>query len=72
MKLKNIKSFVISKGCKSVEINPPTGRPLMKTTLNNIEHVRFAVEEDRCLTVRLVESDLGIPRSTVNLGMTRS
>ena len=34
-------------------------------TLDNIERVRLAIEGDRRLTVRQLENDLGIPKTTV-------
>ena len=49
----------------------------LTTTPENIERVRLAIEVDRRLTVRELENDLGIPKTTVweilnkILGMTR-
>ena len=54
-----------------------SGRPSTTKTLDNIERVRLAIEGDRRITVRELENDLGIPKTTVweilnnNLGMTR-
>ncbi|GFW64307.1 hypothetical protein TNCV_273311 [Trichonephila clavipes] len=47
------------------------------TSSHNVERVRVAVEQDRRLTVRELEDEIRIPKSTVwrilteNLGMTR-
>ena len=38
---------------------------LTTKTLDNIERVRPAIEGDRRLTVRELENDLGIPKTTV-------
>ena len=64
-------------GRTSVDSNSRSGRPSTKKKLNNIERVRLAIEGDRRLTVRELENDLGIPKTTVwkilnkILGMTR-
>ena len=42
-----------------------SGRPSTTKTLDNIERVRLAIESDRRLTVRELENDLGIPKTTV-------
>ena len=61
----------------SVASDPRSGRPLLTTTPENIERVRLAIEGDRRLTVRELENDLRIPKTTVweilnkILGMTR-
>ena len=60
-----------------VDSDPRSGRPSLTTTPENIDHVRLAIEGDRRLTVRELENDLGIPKTTVweilnkILGMTR-
>ena len=60
----------------SVDSVPRPGRPSSTITPENIERVRLAIEDCR-LTVRELESDLGIPKTCVssivtdNLGMTR-
>ena len=60
-----------------VDSDPRSSRPLLTTTPKNIERVRLAIEDDRRLTVRELENDLGIPKTTVweilnkILGMTR-
>ena len=64
-------------GRTSVNSDPRSGRPSLTTTPENIERVRLAIEGDRRLTVRELENDLGIPKTTVwdilnkILGMTR-
>ena len=60
-----------------VDSDPRSGRPSLTTTPENIERMRLAIEGDRRLTVRELENDLGIPKTTVweisnkILGMTR-
>ena len=62
----------------SVDSDPRSGRPSLTTTLENIERVWLAIEGDRRLTVRELENDLGMPKTTVweilnkILGMTRA
>ena len=64
-------------GRTSVDSDSRSGRPSTTKTLNNIGRVRLAIEDDRRLTVRELENDLGIPKTTVweilnkILGMTR-
>lgn len=64
-------------GRESVDSDARSGRPSLTTTPQNIERVRLAIMEDRRLTVRELESDLGIPKTIVweilteKLGMTR-
>ena len=64
-------------GRTSVDSDSRSGRPSTTKTLDNIERVRLAIEGDRRLTVRELENDLGIPKTTVweilnkILGMTR-
>ena len=64
-------------GRTSVDSDPRSGRPSLTTTPENIERVRLAIEGDRQLTVRKLENDLGIPKTTVweilnkILGVTR-
>ena len=64
-------------GRTSVESDPRSGRPSTTTTTENIERVRLAINQDRRLSVRKLESELGIPKSNVwnilteNLQMTR-
>lgn len=64
-------------GRTSVVSDPRSGRPSTGTSSDNVERVRVAVEQDRHLTVRELEDELGIPKSTVwrilteNFGMTR-
>lgn len=64
-------------GRTSVDSDPRSGRPSTTTTPDNVERVRVAIEQDRRLTVRELEDDLGIPKSTIwrilteHLAMTR-
>ena len=64
-------------GHASCDSDPRSGRPSLTTTPENIERVRLAIDGDRRLTVRELENDLGIPKTTVRdilnkiLGMTR-
>ena len=64
-------------GRTSVDSDPRSSRPSLTTTPENIERVRLAIEGDRRLTVRELENDLGILKTTVweilneILGMTR-
>ena len=64
-------------GRTSVDSDPRSGRPSLITTPENIERVRLAIEGDRRSTIRELENDLGIPKTTVweilnkILGMTR-
>ena len=63
-------------GRTSVDSDPRSVRPSL-TTPENIERVRLAIEDERRLTLRELENDLGIPKITVweivnkILGMTR-
>ena len=64
-------------GKQSVDSDPRSGRTSLTITPENIERVRLAIEGDRRLTVRKLEKDLIIPKTTVweilnkILGMTR-
>ena len=64
-------------GHTSVDSDSRSGRPSMTKTLDNIKRMRLAIESDRRLTVRELENDLRIPKTTVweilnkILGMTR-
>ena len=66
------------RGRTSVDSDSRSGRPSTTKTLDNIERVRLAIEGDRRLTVRQLENDLGIPKTTVwgilnkILGITRT
>ena len=52
-------------GRTSVDSDSRSGRPSTTKTLDNIERVRLAIEGDHRLTVRELENDLGIPKTTV-------
>ena len=64
-------------GWESVESDPHSRRPATGRTPENVEHVRAAINKDQRLTVRELETDLGIPKTTVSeilmqdLGMKR-
>ncbi|XP_033232083.1 uncharacterized protein LOC117183040 [Belonocnema kinseyi] len=64
-------------GRTSVDSDPRSGRPSRRTSSDNVKRLRVAVEQDRRLTMKELEDELGIPKSTVwrilseNLGMTR-
>ena len=64
-------------GRTSVNSDSRSGRPSTTKALDNIERVWLAIEQDRRVTVRELEGDLGIPKtiiweiSTSNLQMTR-
>ena len=64
-------------GRTSVDSDRRFGWPSLTTTPENVERVRLAIESDRRLTVRELENDLGIRKTTVweilnkILGMTR-
>ena len=64
-------------GRTSIDSDSRSRRPSTTKTLDNIERVRLVIQGDRRLTVRELENDLGIPKSTVweilnkILGMTR-
>ncbi|XP_033213789.1 protein GVQW3-like [Belonocnema kinseyi] len=63
-------------GRTSVDSDPRSDRHSTGTSSDNVECVCVAVEQDRRLTVRQLEDELKIPKSTVwristeNLGMT--
>ena len=52
-------------GHTSVDSDSRSGRPSTTKTLDNIGRVRLAIEGDRRLTVRELENDLGIQKTTV-------
>ena len=52
-------------GRTSVDSDSRSGRPSTTKTLDNIERVRLAIEDGRRLTVRELENDLEIPKTTV-------
>ncbi|XP_018369249.1 PREDICTED: uncharacterized protein LOC108765176 isoform X2 [Trachymyrmex cornetzi] len=61
----------------SVDSHRRVGRPSTSRTAANIERVRVAIKENRCLTVRQLVEHLGIPKTTLSrilvedLGITR-
>ena len=50
-------------GRTSVDSDSRSGRPLTTETLDNIERVRLAIEQDHRMIVRELEEDLGIPKT---------
>ena len=52
-------------GRTSVDSDSRSGRPWTTITFDNIERVRLVIEGDLRLTVRELENDLGIPKTTV-------
>ncbi|KAG5325339.1 CBX5 protein, partial [Pseudoatta argentina] len=64
-------------GRVSVDSHRRVGRPSTSRTAANIERVRVAIKENRCLTVRQLVENLGIPKTTLSrilvedLGITR-
>ena len=79
MSKKRIKEWYdrLKGGRTSVDSDSRSGRPSTTKALDNIERVRLAMDGDRRLTVRELENDLRIPKTTVweilnkILGMTR-
>ena len=57
-------------GRESVESNQRSGRPSARRTPENVESVRAAINENRRMTVRELEEDLGIPRTIVSRILT--
>ena len=50
---------------ESVESGPHSGRPATSRASENVERVRAAINKDQRLTVRELEADLGIPKTTM-------
>lgn len=53
-------------GRESVNSEPRSGRPSTSRTHENVERVRLAIHENRRLTVRELEEDLNISKSSVS------
>jgi histone-lysine N-methyltransferase SETMAR len=53
-------------GWDTVEDMPRSGRPTTSSSTENMKRVREALDEDRRMTVRELEEDLGIPRSSIH------
>ena len=53
-------------GQDSVESDPSSGRPATSSTLENAECVRATISKDGAPTLRELEADLGIPKTTVS------
>ncbi|XP_018341610.1 PREDICTED: putative uncharacterized protein FLJ37770 [Trachymyrmex septentrionalis] len=65
-------------GCVSVDSDPYSGRPSTSKTTENVERVRFAINQNLCLTMRKLKDDLRIIPKTIvfrilteDLGMSR-
>ena len=58
-------------GQESVESDPCSGRPATSRTPENAECVRAEIKKDWRLTVREIEADLGIPKTTVSEILTQ-
>ena len=62
----------------SMDSDPRFVRPSTSKTVENVERVQAAINENRRLTVRELEEDLAIPKTTIakilteDLGMSRS
>ena len=55
----------LKNGRISVDSDARSSQPSLTTTPENIERVRLAIKGDRRLTVRELENDFGIPKTTV-------
>ena len=53
-------------GQKSAESDPCSGRPATNRAPENVECVRAAINKDQQLTVRELEADLRIPKTTAS------
>ena len=51
---------------ESVESDPHSEKPATSRTPENIERVQASINKDQSLTVRELEADLGIPKTTVS------
>ena len=58
-------------GQESVESDPGSGRPATSRTPENVERVRAAIIQDQRLTVRELEADPGIPKTTLSEILTQ-
>jgi hypothetical protein len=58
-------------GWESVESDPCSGRPATSRTPENVEHMQAAINENRRLTVRELEEDLGITQTIVSEILTK-
>ena len=54
-----------------VENDPHSGRPTTSRTPENVECVQATINKDQQLTVRELEADLGIPKTTVSKILTQ-
>ena len=53
-------------GCESVEDEPHCRRPCMSKTDENVTKVRAVLRSDRCLTIRMISSELNLNHQTVH------
>jgi len=53
-------------GHESVEDKPHSGRPCTSKTDENVTRVRALVRSDRCLTVRMIGSELNLNHQTAH------
>ena len=58
-------------GQESVESDPCSGRPATSRTPENVERVQAVLNKDQRLTVRELEADLGIPKTTLSKILTK-
>ena len=58
-------------GQESVESDPHSGRPATSRTPENVERVQAVLNKDQRLTVRELEADLGIPKTTLSKILTK-
>ena len=58
-------------GWESVESDPHSRRPATNRTPENVEHVQAAIHKYQRLTVRELEADVGVPKTTVSEILTQ-
>ena len=59
-------------GQESVESDPCSGRPATSRSPENVDGVQAAIHKDQQPTVRELEADLGIPKTTVSELLTQN
>ena len=57
-------------GCESVEDKPHSRTPCMSKTDKNVTKVKALVRSDRCLTVRMIDSELNLNHRAVHCILT--
>jgi len=55
----------------SVEDEQCTGRPSTSRTENNVARVKAVLDRDQCLNVRLIEEEVGIPKTDIHRIITK-